>query len=134
MSEHNISDELRSHFHLFWDNFPFPVMLTHKDRTILDRNKAAETVGYGINIKCSSLGPKEAHKGCKANKALSEQTAERVVGYVDMANAVLDSYWIPLAGQDDIFLHFSIDITPYAAASLFPAKFEEQGSDCSVCK
>lgn len=27
-----------------------------------------------------------------------------------MANAVLDSYWVPLAGQDDIFLHFSIDL------------------------
>ena len=120
MTVHAISDELRSHFRLFWDNFPFPVMLTHKDRTILDRNKAAEAAGYGINIKCSDLGPKEAHKGCRANMALNEQKAERVVGYVEMAEAVLDSYWVPLAGKEDLYLHFSIDITPYAAASLLP--------------
>ena len=121
MAEHQIGNELRSHFHLFWDIFPFPVMLTHKDRTILDRNKAAEAAGYGVNVKCSDLGPKEAHKGCRANKALSEQNAERVVGYVEMANAVLDSYWVPLAGHEDLYLHFSIDITSYAAANLFPA-------------
>jgi len=107
-------------------------MLTHKDRTILDRNKAAELIGYGVNIKCSDLGPKEAHKGCRANKALNEQKTERVVGYVEMANAVLDSYWVPLADQEDIFLHFSIDITPYAAANLLPVK-SEKGSDCSSC-
>jgi len=28
MTVHIISDDLRSNFHLFWDNFPFPVMLT----------------------------------------------------------------------------------------------------------
>ena len=132
MTVHNISDDLRSHFHLFWDNFPFPVMLTHEDRTILDRNKAAETVGYGVNIKCSDLGPKEAHKGCRANKALSEQKAERVVGYVESAKAVLDSYWVPLAGQDELYLHFSIDITSYSAANLLPIKCEKE-SDCSSC-
>ena len=132
MTVHNISDDLRSHFHLFWDNFPFPVMLTHEDRTILDRNKVAETVGYGVNIKCSDLGPKEAHKGCRANKALSEQKAERVVGYVESANAVLDSYWVPLAGQEEIYLHFSTDITSYSAANLLPIKCEKE-SDCSSC-
>ena len=125
MTEHHISDEIRSHFHLFWDNFPFPVMLTHKDRTIVDRNKAAEAVGYGVNIKCSDLGPKEAHKACRANKALNEQKAERVVGYVGMAEAVLDSYWVPLAGNEDLFLHFSIDITPYASTSLLPVKCDK---------
>ena len=132
MTVHNISDDLRSHFHLFWDNFPFPVMLTHEDRTILDRNNAAETVGYGVNIKCSDLGPKEAHNGCRANKALSDQKAERVVGYVESANAVLDSYWVPLAGQEEIYLHFSIDITSYSAANLLPIKCEKE-SDCSSC-
>jgi hypothetical protein len=126
MSEHTISDELRSNFHLFWDNFPFPVMLTHKDRTILDRNKAAEAAGYGVNIKCSELGPKEAHKGCRANKALSEQKAERVVGYVEMADAVLDAYWVPLAGKEDVYLHFSTDITQYAAAELIPVSHRSE--------
>ena len=73
-----------------------------------------------LNIKCSGLGPKKTHKGCGANKTLNEQKAERVVGYVEMANAVLDSYWIPLAGKEDLYIHFGIDITPYAASNLLP--------------
>jgi hypothetical protein len=44
MSSVTISDEIRSNFHLFWDNFPFPVMLTHKDRTILDANRAGQAI------------------------------------------------------------------------------------------
>jgi len=45
MAAHEVSAETRSNFHLFCDNFPFPVMLVHRDRTILAVNKAGETVG-----------------------------------------------------------------------------------------
>ena len=44
-------------------------------------------------------------------KALQEQAAKRTVAYVEYQGKVLDSYWVPLAGVDDIFLHFSIDIS-----------------------
>jgi len=53
MKHNEISEEIRRNFHLFWDNFPFPVMLVHKERTIIDRNKAGETAGYTAG---SSLG------------------------------------------------------------------------------
>lgn len=126
-----ITEEIRSNFHLFWDNFPAPVMLVHKDRTILARNKLAESVGYTLGTRCSDMGNKEDHKGCQANLALSEGTAKRAVGYYEPMNMVLDSYWVPLAGMDDIFLHFSIDITPYAAGRLFPKKCDStSGCGC----
>lgn len=132
MATHEISEEILRNFHLLCDNFPFPVMLTHKDRTIIAVNKTGETEGYPTNIRCIDLGEKEHHRGCQANQALGEQTAKRVVGYFDFRGAVLDSYWIPLAGSDELYLHFAADITPWAKESLIP-KGCEGGSDCSGC-
>ncbi|BCS55400.1 hypothetical protein [Geobacter sp. SVR] len=132
MAKHEISDETRKNFHLFCDNFPFPVMLVHKDRTILAVNKAGEMVGYPTGIRCVDMGKKEHHKGCQANQALNEQTAKRVVGYFDFVGAVLDSYWIPLAGSDELYLHFAADITEWAKKSMIPQKCEA-GTDCAGC-
>lgn len=131
MAAHEISDETRRNFHLFCDNFPHPVMLVHKDRTILDVNKAGETAGYPTGIRCVDMGEKEHHKGCMANQALKEQTAKRVVGYFDFAGAVLDSYWIPLAGSDELYLHFAADITAWASESMIPKKCD--AAACSSC-
>lgn len=132
MAAHQISDEIRSNFHLFYDNFPFSVMLVHKDRTILAMNKTAETAGYQTGIRCVDMGQKEHHKGCQANQALAEQTAKRVVAYFDFAGAVLDSYWIPLAGSSDLYLHFAADITEWAKESLVPKK-GDVGAGCATC-
>jgi len=133
MSNHEISEEIRSNFHLFWDNFPFPVMLVHRDRTILDRNTAGEGVGYIPGSRCADMGKKEDHRGCLANQALREQAAKRVVGYVEAASAVFDSYWVPLAGSEDIYLHFFTDITEYAAERLLPARCGGESSGCGTC-
>jgi hypothetical protein len=78
------------------------------------------------------MGKKEHHRGCLANQALIEQTAKRVVGYFDFRGAVLDSYWIPLAGSDDLFLHFACDITEWAKESLLPKGCDASDS-CSAC-
>ena len=58
------------------------------------------------------------HKGCLADLALREQTAKRSVQYVEQMEIVMDSYWIPLPGYQDLFLHFGLDITTYATDSL----------------
>ncbi|HXE97024.1 MAG TPA: hypothetical protein VN642_11495 [Dongiaceae bacterium] len=47
---------------------------------------------------------------------------------------VLDSYWIPLAGSEDIYIHFSIDITEFAADRLMPEKCGEPRSGCDSCQ
>ncbi len=133
MSKTEVSEEILRNFHLFWDNFPFPVMLVYKDRTIIDHNTAGNKVGYIPGSRCSDIGSKEDHKGCQANHALREQTAKRVVGYVAPAEAVFDSYWIPLAGSEDFYLHFFTDITEFAAERLFPSKCDSDSSGCSSC-
>jgi len=129
-----ISPELSKNFHLFWDNYPFPVMLVRKDRTIVALNKVATALGCVPGTRCVDIGKKEDHCGCLANQALKEQEAKRVVAYQASYNMVLDSYWIPLAGVDDLYLHFSADITEYAAERMFPAKEcgeAKEGCSCS---
>jgi hypothetical protein len=132
MAQHAISDEILRNFHLFYDNFPFPAMLTHKDRTILDVNRKAAEIGYQAGVRCVDLGKKEHHKGCLANKALSEQVATRVVAYFDVAGAVLDSYWIPLAGSDELFVHYGADITEWASERLLPKQCDA-AEGCATC-
>lgn len=117
-----ISEEIRNNFHLFWDNYPVPVMLIHKDRTIIEANKAGQDIGYPVGARCIDLGEKKHHAGCQADKALQEGAGVREVSYVEHLGQVVEMNWIPLAGSDDLFLHFSNDITEYAAERLFPAK------------
>lgn len=133
MNTNEISDDIRSNFHLFWDNFPFPVMLVHKDRTIIEANKAGQTFGCPVGSRCVDIGEKKHHAGCRANKALRDQTGVREVVYSELLGQVVDGYWIPLAGSEDLFVHFSIDITEFAAERLIPKKCGEAGSDCNSC-
>jgi len=119
VADTDLNQEIHDHFHLFWDNFPFPVLLIRKDRTILDRNRAAEAAGCVPGSRCIDSGPKEAHKGCLAAAALHDQITQRKVQYVAFRGMVMDSYWIPLPSHDDVYVHFGIDITAYAADRFF---------------
>lgn len=132
MQQLEISTELRRNFHIFWDNFPFPVMLVYKDRTIIDSNTAGATM-FIPGTRCSDNGKPESHRGCLANQALQEQSAKRIVAYAPDFEMVVDGYWVPLAGEPDIYLHFFADITEYAAEKMFPGAQLEKESGCGSC-
>ncbi|OGT98724.1 MAG: hypothetical protein A2X80_10130 [Geobacteraceae bacterium GWB2_52_12] len=125
-----VSEEIRKNFHLFWDNFPTAVTLVYKDRTIIEANKAAQELGYPVGMKCVDLGEKKHHAGCKAHVALRDKVGVREVGYYDFLGKVIDGYWIPLAGAEEFYVHFGIDITEYAADRLFPEK-SSVGCECA---
>lgn len=80
-----------------------------------------------------SMGETKHHAGCKLHIALSEKTAVRDVAYYEFLGQVADSYWIPLAGAEDFFVHFATDITEYAADRLFPGKCGSAGNECGSC-
>ena len=130
MSEIEVSEEIRRNFHLFWDNYPAPVMLVHKDRTIIEANKAGREIGCPVGTKCVDIGEKKHHAGCRANVALREQAGVREVGWYDFMERVLDAYWIPLAGAEDLYVHFSNDITEYAPG-LIPKQCATGSGGCS---
>ncbi|MBU5635471.1 hypothetical protein KOM00_01835 [Geomonas sp. Red69] len=131
MSQIEVSEEIRRNFHLFWDNYPEPVMLIYKDRTILEANKAAQTLGYPTGLRCVDLGEKKHHAGCRANVALRDKTGVRDTAWYDFRSAVLDSYWIPLAGAEDFYVHFANDITEFASERLIPKSCEGGCASCS---
>jgi len=119
MSYVESNENIYHYFHQQWDNFPHPVMLIHKDRTILARNKTAQEIGILTGGRCCEIGGKNSHKGCQANQALEEKAAKHCVGYREDLGRVWDKYWVPLSGREDIFLHFNIDITEHASERLF---------------
>ncbi|MBJ6798584.1 hypothetical protein [Geomonas propionica] len=131
MSQIEVSEEILRNFHLFWENYPAPVMLIHKDRTILAVNRAAQTVGYPTGLRCVDLGEKKHHAGCRANVALRDKIGVRDTAWYDFCSAVLDAYWIPLAGAEDFYVHFSNDITAFASERMIPK--DDCSGGCASC-
>lgn len=100
-----------------WDFFPHLVLLLRKDRTIVDANRFALDQGVTPNLKCYQLsGGTAIHEVCKADLALMENGAKRNVG--NYRGRVLDSYWLPIPGEKNLYIHFAIDITQYAKPEL----------------
>ncbi len=96
---------------MMWDNFPHHVMLLKKCRDIVAVNKLAQERGVPTNGRCYQLGGQtEIHAGCKANQAVEEGVAQRMVHYNKDANRVMDAYWLPVSAEKDLYVHFGIDI------------------------
>jgi hypothetical protein len=90
-------------FHLMWDNFPTPVRLIHRNRTVLAVNEASRKMGWVEGVPCFAAGNPESHKACKANEALATFTGQSL--QVD-GNRI--KFWIPVKDCPDIFVHFNI--------------------------
>ena len=122
----DINPETLRAFHMMWDAFPFVVMLLKKNRTIVALNKLARDLGIQPGIKCYELtGVNESHTKCLANAALEEGVTKRAVAYVDIFKQVMDTYWVPVQSEEDLYIHFNIDITEYAKSGLFPSSISE---------
>jgi len=107
----DVSNETIAAFHMMWDQFPHPVLLLKKCRDIIAINKRAEEVGVRVGRKCYRLtGNNEIHEGCKANQALAEGAAQRMVSHNKDTNRLMDAYWLPVPDGEDVYLHFAIEI------------------------
>ena len=93
-------------FHMMWDNFPEPVMLIKKSRQIYAVNKKAASLGLSEGIKCSSIGEPAQHKGCRCNEAADEKKPVYVTYETNFGKAF--GYWIPVAGCEEVILHFGV--------------------------
>jgi hypothetical protein len=71
----------------------------------------AEESGVRTGIKCYQLSGdnNEIHQGCKANQALDEAAAQRVVINSSQSNKLIVTYWLPVPVDKDLYLHFNID-------------------------
>jgi hypothetical protein len=106
-----VAQKILDAFETMWGPFPEPVMLIHKDRTILARNELARTAGIPAGIKCFSLNPEAvstACKQCKANLALREHRAVCTEG-MQNGNRII-GYWMPLKDDQEVYVHFGIGV------------------------
>ena len=120
-------------FRIFWDNFPFPALLLRRDHLILDSNAAARAAGIVPGGRCVDNGPIEAHRGCLAMRALKEKVGKRQVKYNKFIGRVMDTYWIPLVGHDDVYVHFASDISPYASEAISSVGTSSSDDACDGC-
>jgi hypothetical protein len=114
-----INPDILKAFHLMWDAFPSSAMLVMRNRTIQACNQAATDKGLAVGMKCFQLTSDKVHNFCRANAALDNGVAEQSVGYRAASKKVNNSYWLPIAGEKDLFVHVTIDITEYAKPELF---------------
>lgn len=110
MTDPKHDPRLAEAFQLMWGNFPEPMMLVHRDRTILAVNAACEKQGTSAGTKCFSYnrvpGAVENHacKGCQANQALAAGKAISCEG--DFGDGrTIRGYWVPLQGAKDVYVH-----------------------------
>jgi hypothetical protein len=115
-----INPDILKAFHLMWDVFPGTALLVRRDRSIVACNHSATERGLRLGMKCFQLSSEGIHKHCLANAALDEGTAKGTAVYSPVAKKVNNSFWLPIAGEKDLFVHIVIDITQYAKPELFP--------------
>jgi len=112
---------------MLMDSLPHPAMLIKKNRTVLASNKIAQELGVTIGTKCwktfgNSLYIQEDNKQlvkegkepinpqchfCLANESIYEKCLMNDPEVI--TSGVFDTYWVHV--EDDIFLHYSVDIT-----------------------
>lgn len=94
-------------FELMWGNFPEPMVLVHRDRTILAQNDAARAQPWSaVGGKCFDMNPAaggHACQGCQANAALKQRSTITCEG--DLGGRRIRGYWIPVKAADHVYIH-----------------------------
>ena len=93
-------------FHLMWNGFPEPVMLTHKSFKVMAINRACAAHGMEPGFHCNKLGGPERHKGCLAQQCVRSGETQYVPIPLPDREAV--GFWLPIEGYPDFFLHLGV--------------------------
>ena len=102
-------EEIIKAFHIMWDNFPEPVMITQKSREMIAVNKKAAELGLTVGVKCSSIGKPENHRGCLCNKAVDSGKPVYITYQGAFGKAY--GYWIPIPDKTEWIIHFGVGST-----------------------
>ena len=121
-SEHGeagVSRDVLAAFDAMWGLHPSPVMLIKANRDIVAVNEEMKKLGVSPGVKCFQLtGKAGICEGCRGNEALKERKGKRKAAWQEKLNMFADTYWIPVKGQNDLFVHFGNNITPYVKKAL----------------
>ena len=108
-------------FKQMWDNYPAPVLLADKSHDIISCNKVATKQGFDKVKKCYHFaGQKKICSYCKAANCLKEQKTCVDHRFSEKLQKFMSSYWIPIDGAPDLFIHFANDISELVRPELLP--------------
>lgn len=114
-----LKKEIEAAFRAMWGLHPSPVMLIKADRDILAVNEAGRKLGIQVGQKCFALtGNKGICKGCQGNDALKNGSARRLAAWSEKLNMFTDTYWVPVVGEQGLFVHFGNNITEWVKDEL----------------
>jgi len=102
--EKKTRDELIEAFHLMWDRYPEQVRLIDRSFMVIAGNPAYTEAGGQTGVHCN-VGDPAFHRGCKAIAALNAK--ETMIKKTEVGGLLWESYWIPVAGEDDYYIHFT---------------------------
>lgn len=117
MSEQALIDA----FNKMWYNYHEPVRLIHRSFRVVAGNAAYLETDGQVGGKCNAANP-ELHVGCRAMECLRERKTTSKTS--DMYGVRWDSYWVPVAGVDDYFIHFTNGINEFMAKMADKANVE----------
>lgn len=118
-STHPVRADILSAFDAMWGGYPAPVMLIRANREIVATNAAGQELGIPTGTKCFQLtGREKICEGCLGNEALKEGVAKRVASWQEKLTMFADTYWIPVQGEEGLYIHFGNNITPYVKDEL----------------
>lgn len=112
MSEQEqLEEKLCEMFHTMWDGFPEGVQLCHKSHRIVAVNPACAAYGRVPGTNCA--------KGCAGFKAglcrhvqmQKTNAATWCHGKSIGAAKEMTTYWLPVVGYPDYYIHFSVGLT-----------------------
>lgn len=114
-----VSSDILKAFDTMWGLHPSPVLLVKTNREIVAVNEEGKKLGIPVGIKCFQLtGKDKVCERCLAGEALKDRMGKRAGSWQEKLNMFTDSYWIPVRGETELYVHFGNDITQYVREEL----------------
>lgn len=104
-------NDLIAAFDLMWGKYPEPVRLINNKFIIVAANESYKALGGTAGMRCNTLGTPELHHGCKAIESLNSQETQILTS--DKSGVKWTTYWIPVNGYPDYFIHFTDGMNNY---------------------
>ncbi len=107
--------KLADAFEMMWGKYPDVARLIRRGFNVVAANDVCKSFahmvpGYNAGVKCNGGDPAD-HRGCRAMLALKSNEAQC---YVEEREGMkITSYWLPIAGEADYFVHFSTGCKEY---------------------
>lgn len=111
-------EEIVQAFHMMWDNYPEMVRLIHRSFRVVAGNPVYLTMGGQVDVKCNTGDP-ALHRGCQAIASLKSRETKTLTS--EMEGVSWDTYWVPVAGTEDYYVHFTNGMNAFVAKKMAEA-------------